>query len=44
MKVFLPKLILEEQAGFVTRRLILDRILIIQEMLYSANTNKVAGT
>ena len=38
----LPKLISEEQIGFVPGRLILDGILTIQETIHSASKNKEA--
>ena len=36
----MPKLISEEQTGFVLGRSILDGILTIQEMIHSASKNK----
>ena len=41
LKPILPKFISEEQTGVVPGRSILDRIIIIQETLHSANKNKM---
>ena len=42
LKMVMPKLISEEQTGFVPGRSILDGIVIIQEAIHSASSSKEA--
>lgn len=43
MKHFLPKLISENQGGFIEKTQIVDKIILVQEAVHSSKANKDKG-